>query len=444
MAKFDTITGGLAPAETSTVAAPLRLSLYSLLMNAVSNLWGVALLLALAGCHDKAGPIRTAQPPAVQPPAALMTNSPGAAYDTYRGCLAAASDSFTLHLLTLPPTGGDGFRSATGYYYGPEGRLLELADQSTTSPDSLVLLDVSPETYPSGPDVHAGPRWCLRRQPNGDWAGTRAGQALHLRRLPPAAHGLALAVGLYADSLAAYPGTPRSPFGHVGLQGLLPTGPAAATGAGQALAVNFLRLQRGDTLPGQPAPATLAALWKTQRLDFARTYRAAAAESATAATADAADETPAYALRYQQSRTACVLVQQPPLLSVAFMRYNYAGGAHGYGAARFCSFDLRTGRALFFDDIFRPEARAQLPALLARYVRPAVGLSATEPLENSLFVAKMPVTTNVCLAPGGVVFNYTPYEIASYAQGEIRVFIPWAALRPLLRADLPLPGVAGG
>jgi hypothetical protein len=93
-----------------------------------------------------------------------------------------------------------------------------------------------------------------------------------------------------------------------------------------------------------------------------------------------------------------------------------------------------------YDAIFQPTAAAQLPALLDRAVRPLVGLQANEPLSKQLFVRKMPVTHNVFLAPGGVVFIYQPYEIASFAQGEIRVFLPFSELRPLLREGLPLPG----
>jgi hypothetical protein len=52
----------------------------------------------------------------------------------------------------------------------------------------------------------------------------------------------------------------------------------------------------------------------------------------------------------------------------------------------------------------------------------------------------MPVTRNVFLTAGGVEFIYQPYEIASYAQGEVRVFLPLAQVRALLREGLPLPG----
>ena len=56
----------------------------------------------------------------------------------------------------------------------------------------------------------------------------------------------------------------------------------------------------------------------------------------------------------------------------------------------------------------------------------------------------MPVTANVCLTPGGVLFVYPPYAVGAYALGEVQVFLPLAAVRPLLRPGLPLLGSQSG
>jgi hypothetical protein len=100
---------------------------------------------------------------------------------------------------------------------------------------------------------------------------------------------------------------------------------------------------------------------------------------------------------------------------------------------------LRTGHRLRYDDIFRPAVDARLATLLGQAVRPLVGLAPSDPLDKQLFVKQMPVTHNVFLTNGGAVFIYQPYEVASYAQGELAVFVPLSKLRPLLRDGLPLP-----
>lgn len=60
---------------------------------------------------------------------------------------------------------------------------------------------------------------------------------------------LSLAVRSFADSVAAYPGKARSPYGHVSLQTLEPVGSARVAGA---VGANIRRLQRDDTLPNLP------------------------------------------------------------------------------------------------------------------------------------------------------------------------------------------------
>jgi len=155
-----------------------------------------------------------------------------------------------------------------------------------------------------------------------------------------------------------------------------------------------------------------------------------------------ADERPSATLNYEEQTSTQVLYQGDNLLSLGFFSYSYSGGAHGMHTTTGASYDLRTGRRLRYNDIFLPAAQAQLPALLAQAVRPLVDLKPGEPLDKALFVKQMPVTRNVFLTAGGVEFIYQPYEIASYAQGEVRVFLPLAQVRPLLRDGLPLPSNA--
>ena len=135
-----------------------------------------------------------------------------------------------------------------------------------------------------------------------------------------------------------------------------------------------------------------------------------------------------------------MLYQQDNLLSLEFFSYTYTGGAHGLNGTLAASYNLRTGRRLRYGDIFGPAAAAQLPALLGQAMRSLMGLPPGTPLDKKLFVSQMPVTHNVFLTAGGVQFIYQPSEIASYIQGEVRVFLPLLVVRALLRAGLPLPG----
>jgi hypothetical protein len=405
------------------------------------SLCALAALLALAACHTQTSqpgtPTNTgAKVDAPGASQAAIPNSPGTAYQVYRALLPGQADSVTLHLVSAPRSFGDAQgTSSFGSYYGPDGHPYSLMSQPSTAPDSVVLFDTSPEKAigPNGDNLF----WRLRRQAGrADLAGTVGGQPVRLRAVVPAAESLTFAVRYFADSAAAFPKEAKSPVGHISVQALVPLGVEEKVQTN--LEANMLRDLRGDTLDGLPT-VPLAMLYKQQRQQFFQDYRQDATDSRPAP-ADTAGIGPyGIGMNYEDQTASYVLYQQGSLLSLGFFHYNFSGGAHGNYSLTPASYDLRTGRRLRYDDIFRPTAAQQLPALLGQAVRPLVGLQPGEPLDKQLFVNKMPVSRQVFLTAGGAIFVYQPYEIASYAQGEIHVFVPLASLRPLLRDGLPLP-----
>jgi hypothetical protein len=400
------------------------------------SLPALATLLGLAACNSQptATTTTTATGATTQP--AAVTDSPGTSYHVYRALLPGQADSITLHLVAAPRSfDATGITGHFGSYYGLDGHPYTLQGQPSPAPDSVVLFETSPEKAinPNGPTLY----WRLRRQAGrGDLAGTVGGQPTRLRMVQPAAGALTFAVRYYADSVAAFPKEGKSPHGHISLQALVPVG--GDTGLRERLTDNILVGLRGDTLDGLP-PVALSALYKQQRQQFFKEYREDAADSRPAPADTAGIGAFAPGLSYEDQTNTYVLYRQTNLLSLEFFHYNFSGGAHGSYGSTGASYDLRTGHRLRYADIFRPEAAQQLPALLGQAVRPLVGLAANDPLDKQLFVKQMPVTHNVYLTTGGAIFIYQPYEIAAYAQGEVRVFLPLAKIRALLRDGLPLP-----
>lgn len=283
-----------------------------------------------------------------------------------------------------------------------------------------MLEDISPEKVSAG--QLQGPLWRLRRQ-GAALVGTYRGQSLRLREAHPAG-ALVLAVQAFADSVEAFPGRPKSPWGQVAFQALVLTGgPAALTN-------NVLRRLNNDTLPGRPA-LPLAQIWARQRQQFQTEYREDAAASRSDVPADTAAPY-GYGLRYQRQTATYVPWNNAPLLSLGYFTYDFSGGAHGNYATRTVSYDTHTGQPLTFAAVFRPDTRPRLGTLLEAAVRRTLRIPAGQQLDGPLLVKKIPVTTNFYLTSGGAVFTYGPYEITAYAQGEISVFIPMADLQPLL------------
>jgi len=392
--------------------------------------YGLVLLsMQLFGCQSDNHTQNTRYtPPAAtaETPAATSVNA--AWYRQYRTKLSGTADSVTVNLQHLG-TGGDApsIGRVIGFYAGPDGRPFELASNPTSTPDSLELRDASPTlTDESG----RGPVWRLRRQGEA-WVGTRSGQAVRLQPLATK-QGIALETQVFRDSARARPQHPQdSVWGRISLHALLP--------AKQPLAGNVLHLLDGDTVFTGASPV-LATIWQQMRRTFVNDYQEdmKAIFQQREADTSASQRRPIAMLNYTDERDTYVLWNAGNLLSLGIFNYSYAGGAHGNYGTHVLSFDTRTGRPLPYDSIFRPDAKPRLEALLARYVRPSLGLKPNEPLRNALFEDALPVTRNVYLTSGGAVFVYQPYEVAAYAFGEIKVFVPMRELRPLLQEGLPV------
>ncbi|MBO0358800.1 DUF3298 and DUF4163 domain-containing protein [Hymenobacter sp. BT186] len=399
----------------------------------------VLLLGVLAACQSKTDSgTTTATAPVQQPAAAGPQDSPGTWYRIYRGTLG--TDSITLHLQTWP-AGFESRRNASfvGSYSGADGQPYELGTDYNTEakPDSIVLRD---RDLTFADDNGSGPVWRLRLVGK-ELMGTRGSQRVQLREatLPGS---ITFASRYFTDSVAAYPGKPASPHGRTSLHVLLPTsGPETIR---RTLTDGILRNLRGDSLATKAVPASVQQYWQQRFSAFQKDYRASVADLApnlptnpdTSSTAPSYD----YVLRFEDQAATHVLWNQDNLLSLGFFSYSYSGGAHGNYGTSAATFNARTGQELRFKDILRSDAQAQLSALLEQAVRRTLKQPANVPLDQFLFVKKMPVTYNVYLTSGGAVFIYTPYEIASYAQGEIRLFVPREQLRPLLKSGLPWGG----
>jgi len=111
----------------------------------------------------------------------------------------------------------------------------------------------------------------------------------------------------------------------------------------------------------------------------------------------------------------------------------YTGGAHGTYSSSYQNLDLTASRSWRLDDIVRDTAH--LKPLLETAVRAHFKIKTGEQLGSRLLVDYVPVTPNVYLTPSGLVFVYQPYEIASYADGVIQLFIPYTGLMSLLSPE---------
>lgn len=59
-------------------------------------------------------------------------------------------------------------------------------------------------------------------------------------------------------------------------------------------------------------------------------------------------------------------------------------------------------------------------------------MSESEGIKSRYFADRIMPNGNFILTHKGITFNYTPYEIASYAEGEVLLFVPYSSIKELL------------
>lgn len=97
------------------------------------------------------------------------------------------------------------------------------------------------------------------------------------------------------------------------------------------------------------------------------------------------------------------------------------GAAHGLTTNRYLNYAIVPGKLVTLSSIFTPEGIKALPGIIARQAE------RLKPVLGPTTIDSLPAQGNFLITPEGtIMFAYQPYEVASYAQGEIRVpFYPY-------------------
>ena len=124
-------------------------------------------------------------------------------------------------------------------------------------------------------------------------------------------------------------------------------------------------------------------------------------------------------------------------LSIKLTGYIFTGGAHGYRSTRYLNFDVERGKELESWELFSDLSGFQ--ALAEEAFRETHGIPEGSPINSTGFMFEENLFTlpeNIGLEPEGLVLFYNPYEIASYADGNIILRIPLDRARPFLNISL--------
>jgi hypothetical protein len=149
------------------------------------------------------------------------------------------------------------------------------------------------------------------------------------------------------------------------------------------------------------------------------------------ATIDEVKEWPS-SYAFENNISTEIIYNHNQLLSLGFWFYEYSGGAHGYYSTTLQTIELPSGNIWSLNDIFSSTNHPAINIALEKAARRKFQLRNDEPLSSVLMEDSIPLTKNVGLTGKGVLCYYSPYEIAAYAQGEIKLFIPFTEVSEAL------------
>lgn len=115
--------------------------------------------------------------------------------------------------------------------------------------------------------------------------------------------------------------------------------------------------------------------------------------------------------------------------------YNYGGGAHGSSIVVARNVDTKSGKIVSLKDIFVPGYEQELNNLIINALCEKYNTENIEGLHDKTIFLGIDVypSDNFILGEDDITFIYSPDEIASHAEGEIRVKISNDTLEKLLR-----------
>lgn len=115
--------------------------------------------------------------------------------------------------------------------------------------------------------------------------------------------------------------------------------------------------------------------------------------------------------------------------------YSYGGGAHGSSVIVARNIDIRTGKIVSLKDIFVPGYEQELNDLIIKALCKKYNAADINALRNRTIFMGIDVYApdNFIIGDNDITFIYSPDEIASHAEGEIRATIKNSELEKLFR-----------
>lgn len=302
--------------------------------------------------------------------------------------------------------------------YDYNGTRINLITDTIINQDNFVLAENGLADRYSD-DVIAGPKLQLK------WTGTafeglridgKEKLSLHLEEKYPDGT-YTFNIESYADSIKAFPKKKDSPEAHIDYEYLIPS---TATAGEKWLDKQFKTL-----LEVPKTAASWSAGIKAESKAYLQGYNAEITN--LEANADEPDAT----LNYYKNQALYMQYNGSNYVIIKHFFDGYSGGAHNnYNTAMYC-YDVKNQKRLALSDVVNIDSNT-LQKLVEKNFRVQYKVKPNEALTTQLFEDYLKANTNFFFDNTGIAFLYNPYEVASFAQGQIVVSVSYKDLKKYL------------
>lgn len=124
------------------------------------------------------------------------------------------------------------------------------------------------------------------------------------------------------------------------------------------------------------------------------------------------------------------------ILSLENSLYEFQGGAHGGITVTYHVFDLKSGKKIAYDQIFKENTDQKLRKIILKKLEIYCSEVKNDSMENLIMdIEVVQPNENFFLTNTGIGFFYNTYEISFFAAGSFVAFIPYSEIKDILRQD---------
>ncbi|RAJ29144.1 RsiV family protein [Pedobacter cryoconitis] len=387
------------PTEKNKSSKQIKLLVYTFCASAL-----------IAGCHSaekKTSATDSTATTAVTQRVAVQEHLPKSFYKRFQGIIGDRNV-----VLNLSRTGNN----FTGTY-DYNGTQVNLITDTIINQDSIILTESGLGDRYSD-DIPAGPKLQLK------WTGTvfsglrvqgKEKSSIRLEETYPEG-SYAFNIASYQDSIKALPKLKDSPQAVISYEYLMPTG--------QTPGVLWLDEQLKKIMEIPKAPSWEAGI-KANAKSYLDAYR-----TEIASMKDEEDKLGATS-NYSRSQNLYMQYNGGGFTIVKALFDGYSGGAHNNYATTMYCFDVKNQKQLAMTDVVNIDS-VSLQKLVEKNFRIQYKVKPAEALTTQLFDDHLAANKNFFFDTSGIAFLYNPYEVASFAQGQIVVSVPYKDLKKYL------------